>query len=77
MGRTEEVFSSHRSLIEELRQADATFEEICHDYDHLSHLVSAIPTDARYMSILSSVAALEEEIRGYLEKHKRSEQDPK
>ena len=73
MGHVEENFASHRAQLKALREKDATFGQICLDYNCLSRLVSGHRADRNLKNILSSLAALEEEIRGYLETQERRE----
>lgn len=77
MKTVEETFAAHRAQISELREQDATFGQICIDYDCLSQLVSGHHAEPHLKNIFSSLAALEEEIRGYLEAQTHSGREPK
>lgn len=77
MNSVEETFAAHRAQIKELREKDATFGQICLDYDCLSRLVSRHHAEQHLKNILSSLTALEEEIRGYLATRTPPGQNPK
>lgn len=63
----DETFSAYRSQIEALRQSDSTFQEICCDYERLSHLLDGTTGEKQRVHIRSSLAGLEDEIRAYLQ----------
>ena len=77
MGHVEENFASHRAQIKELREKDDTFGQICRDYDYLSRLVSGQHANQYLKNIHTSLAALEEEIRGYLAAQMSRGSEPK
>lgn len=61
------IFPDQVEVIKRLRAEDATFAEICRDYETLSCLLPRDTADPTFPAIRESLTALEDEIRTILD----------